>query len=88
MKKLHVPFTIILALALLASIVGWRVRDLQLERQIQTLTDANNVLRQTLGELTIEITKKEREIDELRANSNSSVRRNPSQKKQVSAAHL
>ena len=37
----------------------------RLEQQMRVLEDANSELRQTLGELTTAITKKEKEIDDL-----------------------
>ena len=65
MKRLHVAFTIALLLALTASLIERKTAIRRLEQQIRVLEDANSELRQTLGELTIAITKKEKEIDDL-----------------------
>ena len=65
MKRLHVVFTITLLLALTASLIERKITMRRLEQQMRVLEDANSELRQTLGALTIAITKKEKEIDDL-----------------------
>jgi hypothetical protein len=65
MKRLNVVFTIALLLALTAALIERKMTTRRLERQICILEDANRELRQTLGELTTAITKKEKEIDDL-----------------------
>ena len=82
MKRLNVVFTIALLLALTASLIERKMTMRRLERQIRVLEDANSELRQTLGELTIAITKKEKEIDDLHRFSlpRSSAKSKPSRK--------
>lgn len=65
MRRLYVVFTIVVLLVLTVSLIEQKMTMRRLERQIRVLEDANNELRQTLGELTIAITKKEKEIDDL-----------------------
>jgi cell division protein FtsB len=65
MRRLNVVFTIALLLALTASLIERKMTMHRLEQQIRVLEDANSKLRQTLGELTTAITKKEKEIDDL-----------------------
>jgi hypothetical protein len=61
----HVILTIIFFLALVGSLtVSRRTRQNQ-QQEIDQITDANNSLRKTLGDLTIAITQREREIDRL-----------------------
>jgi hypothetical protein len=57
--------TLILTIALIALLMFWRRKDLNLEQQLRAVNDANAVLKNTLGELTMAITKKEKEIDDL-----------------------
>jgi hypothetical protein len=60
--------TAIAALALLASLaVSWQARrELdQVRRELQAVTAANQFLKKTLGDMTIAITAKDREIDRL-----------------------
>ena len=82
MKRLHVVFTIALLLALAASLIERKMTMRRLERQIRILEDANSELRQTLGELTTAITKKEKEIDGLHSFSRprSPIKSMPSRK--------
>lgn len=57
--------TAILTVALLVSLgVGWKIRR-DMRRELLVLSDANGILRQTLGELTTAITAKEKQIDSL-----------------------
>ena len=65
MKRLHVAFTIALLLVFAASLIERKMTMRRLQQQIRLLEDANSELRQTLGELTTAITKKEKEIDDL-----------------------
>ena len=65
MRRLHTILTLLLALGLLVSLALWQNSRRELQRQLHTVTDANDALRESLGELTREITKKEREIDQL-----------------------
>ena len=65
MRWLHTILTVLLALGLVVSLVLWQNSRREFQRQLHTITDANDALRESLGELTREITKKEREIDQL-----------------------
>jgi hypothetical protein len=67
MHRLHTTLTVILALALIVSLVLWRNGQRDLKQQLHTVTDANGVLRQSLGDLTVAITQKEQEIDRLQS---------------------
>jgi len=75
MKNFYVVFTIALVLVLTASLIERKMTMRRLEQQIRVLQDANSELRQTLGQLTIAITKKEKQIDDLQ---HFSPRRSPS----------
>ena len=66
-RRVHTALTILLALGLLVSLLLWQTNRRELQRQVHTITDANDALRDSLGELTREITKKEREIDQLQS---------------------
>ncbi len=65
MKNVHIVLTVILGVALIASLIMWRKTQRDLQQQLHAVTEANNTLRGTLGELTVAITKKDREIDRL-----------------------
>src|SRR6516225_2603783 len=68
MRTLHAILTVTLGLALIGALAfSWKTRrELNGLKQTQhQITDANDVLRKTLGELTIAITQKEKEIDKL-----------------------
>jgi hypothetical protein len=67
MRRLHTILTVILGLALVVSLVLWRKGQRDVQQELHTLRDANGVLRQTLGDLTVSITQKEQEIDLLRS---------------------
>jgi len=71
-RKLHQGLILIVGLALiLALILPWAarwkaMRDLQAVRQeLLAVTTANEFLKTTLGEMTIAMTAKEKEIDRL-----------------------
>ena len=63
--KLLAISTAVVSIALVASLgVGWKIhRDMRNEMRV--LSDANGILRQTLGDLTTAITAKQKEIDSL-----------------------
>jgi hypothetical protein len=68
MRTLHPLLTLALALAVVALLMLWRKKEekeLDLEQQLRMVSDANAVLKLTLGELTMAIAKKEKEIDDL-----------------------
>jgi cell division protein FtsB len=65
MRRLHTIVTVLLAVGLVVTLVLWQTTRRELQHQVRTIADANVALRESLGELTREITKKEREIDEL-----------------------
>jgi cell division protein FtsB len=65
MKKLHAALTALLIVALVVSAIRSSRAQRELERQLQTLADANSVLKESLGELTKAITEKEKQIDNL-----------------------
>jgi hypothetical protein len=67
MRLLHTILTVLLAGGLIVTLVLWQNSRSQLQHQLRTVTDANDALRESLGELTREITKKEREIDQMQA---------------------
>ena len=65
MRRLHRIVTLLLAGGLILTIMLWQASRRELQRQLHTITDANDALRESLGDLTREITKKEHEIDQL-----------------------
>jgi hypothetical protein len=65
MRILHPLLTLALTLAVIALLMLWRKKELDLKQQLQMVTDANAVLKDTLGELTVAIARKEKEIDDL-----------------------
>jgi hypothetical protein len=65
MDRLHTILTVILGLALIVSLALWRKTHRELQQQLHTVTDANGVLRETLGDLTVAITDKDKQIDRL-----------------------
>ena len=65
MRKIHAAVTLILALALLSSLIVWRKTQRDLREQLNIVSDANNALRESLGELTVAGTDKDKEIDRL-----------------------
>jgi cell division protein FtsB len=67
MRVIHTLLTVILGLALIVSLTFLRRSRQDLQRQLLTVMDANSALKETLGELTVEITKKEQEIDRLQS---------------------
>jgi hypothetical protein len=92
MRRLHATLTLILAVivaAMVGSVVGSRRAQRELRQQLQTLTDANKVLRESLGELTTAITQKEKQIDDLQQSGRPGLPTTPpSQKKKTSADEL
>src|ERR1700686_219439 len=65
MNKLLAVLTIILSLALIVSVILSRKTQRDLQQESHPLTDANGILRETLGQLTIAITNKDKQIDRL-----------------------
>jgi hypothetical protein len=65
MRHFHTILTVLLALGSIVILVLWQNSRRELELRLHTVTSANDSLRESLGELTREITKKEREIDQL-----------------------
>jgi hypothetical protein len=65
MNKLLAVLTIILGLALIVSAILGRKTQGDLQQELHAATDANGVLRETLGQLTIAITDKDKQIDRL-----------------------
>lgn len=63
MKRLHTIMTVILSAALIVSVAGWLRTNRELRRQIEEIEDANNHLKEALGDLTIAIAQKEKQID-------------------------
>ena|SRR6266436_4510581 len=66
MRRIHTLLTIILGLALIVSLIVLGKTQRELERQLHTVTEANGFLRETLGDITVAIAKKNEEIDRLR----------------------
>jgi hypothetical protein len=58
---LHITLTLILGVALIVSLKAWS----NARKELQTVVHANNFLRQTLGDMTVMITGKDKEIDRL-----------------------
>jgi peptidoglycan hydrolase CwlO-like protein len=67
MKRLHTILTVLLALALIVSLVLRRNAQRDLQQELHTLRDANGTLRQALGDLTVSISQKDQQIDELQS---------------------
>jgi hypothetical protein len=69
LNKLHRTLIVILGVALMVSFtLGWKTyRDMH--RELYAVTDANRILRNTVGELTIAITARDKEIDRLSSSS-------------------
>jgi hypothetical protein len=65
MRWVHALLTVILGLALVAVIYRSEKKQQSSAQELLELKDANDVLRKTLGEMTVEMTKKEKQIDEL-----------------------
>jgi hypothetical protein len=68
METLRAILTLILGLALVVSLtISWRTRREfgQMKQELHHVTDANDVLRKTLGDLTVAITQRQEEIDRL-----------------------
>ena len=66
MRRVHTVLTLLLALALIAVMVLWKRPQRDLQNEVQALTNANTSLKETLGEMTVALTKKEKQIDDLR----------------------
>jgi hypothetical protein len=69
LNKLQTTFIAILGMAFVLSLaIAWKTyRDMH--RELYAVTDANRTLRDTVGELTIAITAREKEIDRLSRSS-------------------
>src|SRR6266850_5910928 len=65
MRRIHTLLTIIFGVALIFSLIVLRKTQRELQQQLQTVTEANGFLRETLGDLTAAIAQKEQEIDRL-----------------------
>ena len=65
MRRIHTLLTIMLGLALIVSLIVLGKTQRELRRQLHTVTEANGFLRETLGDITIAIAKKDLEIDRL-----------------------
>jgi len=68
MKRLRTALTVILSFALAVSLFLCQRTRRELRQQFQevhTLTDANSVLRQSLGDLTVAIAARDQQIDRL-----------------------
>lgn len=68
MRKLHQWLILIIGLALILSLAArWKaMQELQATRQeLLAVTTANEFLKKTLGEMTLAMTAKEKEIDRL-----------------------
>ena len=68
MTRLDKRVTLAAGLALLLSLAVWRQARRELDavrRELQAVTEANIFLKKTLGDMTIAITAKDREIDRL-----------------------
>jgi hypothetical protein len=63
MNRAYKFLSIGLSLALILSLAtAWKLqRDLQ--RELRAVTDANDILRKTLGDLTIAVTEKDKQIE-------------------------
>jgi hypothetical protein len=67
-RKLHKGLIVAAGLALIACLAGCVIFMLELQaarRELLAVTAANDFLKKTLGDMTIAITAKEREIDRL-----------------------
>lgn len=65
MRRLHTILTVVLSAALIVSVAGWLRTNRQLRQQIQEIEDANHHLKEALGDLTVAIAQKEKQIDEM-----------------------
>ena len=65
MRRAHTALTILLAVALAVLAIFWKRPQREFQRQVEALTKANATLKETLGEMTVAITKKEKQIDDL-----------------------
>lgn len=64
-RRLHTALTVTLSMGLLVSLIIWQKTQRQLQQQLRSVTHANGVLRGTLGDLTVVIAEKDKEIDRL-----------------------
>src|SRR5215813_12053949 len=64
-RRLHTALTVTLSMGLLVSLIIWQKTQRELQQQLRTMTYANGVLRGTLGDLTVAIAEKDKEIDRL-----------------------
>jgi hypothetical protein len=66
--RFHKGVTLVAGLVLLASLAVWwhaRRELTEVRRELQAVTEANLFLKKTLGDMTIAITGKDKEIDRL-----------------------
>ena len=64
-NKIYKFSTIALSIALLLSLAtSWKVQR-DVDRELRIITGANELLRKTLGDLTVAITEKNKEIERL-----------------------
>jgi hypothetical protein len=61
MSRFRIAAAIVISLALIPCVATWW----KARQELQAVTTANASLRKTLGELTVAITEKDREIDRL-----------------------
>src|SRR5215831_11499374 len=64
-RRLHTALTVTLSMGLLVSLIIWQKTQRELQQQLRTVTHANGVLREMLGDLTVVIAEKDKEIDRL-----------------------
>jgi hypothetical protein len=69
MRTIHTALTLVLGLALIVLGMLGRKTQRELQQELHTITDANSVLRETLGNLTLAITDKDKQIDRLLGSS-------------------
>ena len=65
MRLTHTILTLMLGLSLIIWVALARKTEGNLRQQLHTVEDANSVLRETLGNLTVAITQRDKRIDEL-----------------------
>jgi hypothetical protein len=65
MRWVHAVLAVILGLTLAAIIIRSEKKQQSSAHELLELKVANGVLRKTLGEMTVEMTKKDKQIDEL-----------------------
>jgi len=65
MNRLHTILTVVLSLALMTSLTIWWKIQRDLQRELHSVTDANEFLKKTLEDLIIAVSNKDKEIDRL-----------------------